>query len=361
MTADPSQKQASLVIQRAPAAGEAGAEIYDRRLLAAIRSRTEPRFIDIEPLTTPRAILAMMGARAPHFARWHSSSTQQTVGAAAQSCGVEERIFWLHEVAAQFHLKATAAPSTVVLHNVMSLLYADDQGMVLNPLFRALAVREEHRLAKIGNTDFVVISRGDEAIVRSQAQSDVPIRVLAPGMPPFSHDLSLPAGFSGDIVLDGSYAWWPKRRDLKIFAREVAGSELKNETILAGPSALDSAQDLMQVAPWDEKADLGVLRIGLISDRFVGGFKLKSLMFVAANCLIFTFCDIRPEFAHLPGADICVQYVRNTAELIERRRKLKDMPREELLGAFRAFKQACEAHFSWDRAISEALFPEQAG
>lgn len=166
-----------------------------------------------------------------------------------------------------------------------------------------------------------------------------------------------PRAFSGEIVLSGSLGWKIKARDLDWFAEitpAIAKRPLLPKTwyVTEGFRRREAPIELLsdKELPNDEQ-----LRIGIIADRFIAGFKMKSLWYIANNCLVFSFADIRDEFAGLPGAEICVSYVRDQKEFEKRLDDLFCHPQDELLQAFVRFKSACFSRFDWREQTKHLL------
>ena len=218
----------------------------------------------------------------------------------------------------------------------------------------------ERRIAAIPNLRLVVLSNADKhALEQSIGDVDIDIHTLLPGMPPNSLSLPLEASFKGKLVLDGTYNWWMKRRDLERFLKDWKRRGTGEDLIVRGSPHGDVSGEL-PAKPWSEAVSAQSVDVGLITDRFVAGFKLKALSYIAINCAVFSFCDIRSEFAGIPHADIFVRLIRDIPDLIEQRQKLAEIPRERLLDMFEMFRQGCIGRFNWSRSIESALFSSRA-
>ena len=49
------------------------------------------------------------------------------------------------------------------------------------------------------------------------------------------------------------------------------------------------------------------LRIGLITDRFEAGHKLKTLAYVANNRIVLSFAEVGFDFVHIPYHDLFIR------------------------------------------------------
>ena len=95
------------------------------------------------------------------------------------------------------------------------------------------------------------------------------------------------------------------------------------------------------------------LRFGVVTDIFLGGFKLKSLEYVAKNCVVLSRSDIRAEFEGLPHAEEFVRYLAGgKAEAALTIEAMCRMPHAALIARFMEFKSACLRRFEWEACLS---------
>ena len=174
---------------------------------------------------------------------------------------------------------------------------------------------------------------------------------MAPaGAPPVSH-LASDAPVLREAVITGSYGWWRKRRDLKTFA---LGPSIGAPIYAVDPVALDilgvQGRPLNDSVGWSWEAGL---RFGLVTDLFLGGFKLKSLEYVAKNCVVLSLSDIRAEFKGLPHAEEFVHYIAGgKAEVGRTIEAMCRAPRAPLVARFLEFKSACMRRFQWEACLT---------
>jgi hypothetical protein len=194
----------------------------------------------------------------------------------------------------------------------------------------------------------ICISHHDVASLRRIGVSRDDILLAPPGAPP-----SVPFGTNPRIipepVLTGSYGWWRKRRDLARFAAEPA---MPWPLLVSDTTALEILGDqAVQIDPKAIDWSAG-LRPALVTDRFLGGFKLKALEYVALNCTVFSYCDLRLEFSGLPHAEEFVRVIGSKAEFSSAISLLLTQPPVPLLQRFRAFKDACLDRYAWGRCLA---------
>jgi hypothetical protein len=184
--------------------------------------------------------------------------------------------------------------------------------------------------------------------LRASGVGRAPVFVAPPGAPPAA---AFPAPFrvADTIVLTGSYGWWRKRRDLQAFL-ESATAAVPIYTADREAQAIIAQAGFPLV---EAKPDIAAaLHFGLITDRFEGGFKLKSLEYVAGNCVVLAFCDLSLEFEGLPHAG---EFIRKIASVEEARGIMVAMQAENpvALGQrFHAFREACLARYEWNACLA---------
>lgn len=185
----------------------------------------------------------------------------------------------------------------------------------------------------------VVLSQRDRDIVLEIAPKKL-VLVAPPGAPPAT-DLNAAAELRCDLVISGTFDWFPKKRDMQKFDLEFA------EAVLTYPVLNDGAQ-----------INDGQVRFGVITDRFAAGHKLKTMFYIANNCLVLSYCDVSSDFEDLPFSSRFIRRVNTAAQLNSAIQSVKEQWNDELRGAFAIFKAACLARFSWKNTaatIDEAL------
>jgi hypothetical protein len=262
----------------------------------------------------------------------------------------DRTVFILHEglfyLADEIDLTTTGV--TLFAHNMLSRFTVDS---IVQPILTALSRRYERRWYGKQGARLVLISQGDRdaAVGLGIAAPDAPV---APPGAPRASELADHAVFAGESVITGTYGWWRKRRDLEDFARFGAalkpiafdarvGAVIPKAVVLPSPASLD----------WSS-----AIRAGLITDRFAGGFKLKSLEYIARNCIVFSRAPIFEDFRDLPyAADFIIDQVA-AALWADRIANLRMSDQADLRRRFIAFKTACMARFSWTTCL-EPLLP----
>jgi hypothetical protein len=258
-------------------------------------------------------------------------------------------VFILHE--GLFYLAAeidrNRTPVTLFAHNIISRFAIDSP---LQPVMTALARRYERRWYAQPGARTVFISRSDrdEAVRMNLAAADAP--VAPPGAPPAAA-LDPQAVFTGEAVITGTYEWWRKRLDLKTFNGTGLDLTAFDERVAkVAPHA--------RILPSADGFDWGqAIRVGIITDQFAAGFKLKSVEYVAQNCLVFSRARLFEEFEGLPHAkDFIVDDIDPSA-WPARIAALRAEDQADLRRRFLAFQKSCLKRYDWATCL-EPLAPD---
>lgn len=338
-----------LFVKPAPSRDAAGGDtIVYRRLTAYVAERTDMRLLELTPIPRLAQLYHVARATPPEATRYISRRNRRALREALADADYDIVLFG-HE--STFRLSDEPAIGTArklfFAHNVHSLIAATDRSLVAR-LTGAAARAFEARWYADPSAELICISQADVRGLAGHGLGHAPVAVVPPGAPP-PVPLSPDAGLLAEAVLTGSYGWWRKRRDLKHFA---AQDPLPTPIRVADPlaEAILSRHDT-PIAIGDIDWSAG-LRFGLVTDRFQGGFKLKSLEYIANNCMVLSLCDLSAEFEGLPHAGEFVRCVSGKAEMAAVISRTLAEPQEERLARFRAFKTACMARYDWSQALA---------
>jgi hypothetical protein len=331
-------------------AAHSGDVVVLRHVMARLAKRYDCQLLTVEAAGRAAKVANIILNQVPsEWSAYYSDHWFETVRAVT-TANSYARVFILYE--ALFYLAEAVRPgdAKVVLysHNVPSQ-YSSGENFVETALHR-LAVKAEMRWYAPVNGEVVYISKSDrDAAVRAELAT-AQTRVAPPGAPP-PKPLADDATFVPEAVITGSYNWWRKRRDLKAFAAgcgdvAVHGFDPWVKEILPSSRFYASAEDF----DWSSH-----LRLGVVTDRFPGGFKLKTLEYVARNCAVFSSAPLMADFAHLPYADRFVFDNQQPEQLREVGRELAARDPAALRREFLAFKTACCAYYDWDRCLEPLL------
>jgi hypothetical protein len=251
--------------------GAAGDEIFDRKILSALRAEgVNPIRVAPERVSKPREILNLL-RWVPHYrARYASRRNHDLLRRAAQGCDVA-LCSWEPFDALAYSLPCPVIP---ILHNVTSRslpsMFPRNKAAAL-AAFRA-GLWEKHIYPSSRFPAIAVLSCRDQAHVESLAPGK-PVLFTPPGMPPLV-PLAETAGFKPEVLISGTYDWLPKHRDIIAFAEEYGRSALRLSVLANGLPA--EVAEILQPGPLPAQLPGDAVRLGLIPDRFDAGHKLKT-------------------------------------------------------------------------------------
>ena len=311
----------------APGGGVGGDEvIYGKSIPYLIRSM-DVESLELGPVSTAHKLLNVIAINPPECSRFISKANRDLVSKALAQTQFD-LAFLFNE--ASFPMLAAVeragVPAVLVAQNTHSLVAATDPSPVAR-LIRPIAVAFEQRWYASPAAQLIVISRADMAGLQRAGVRRDDILLAPAGAPPPSH-LTLDAPVLRKAVITGSYGWWRKRRNLGTFA---AGSPLGAPAYAVDPLALDilgaEGRPLNEAEGRSWEAGL---RFGVVTDIFPGGFKLKSLEYVARNCVVLSLPDIRLSSRACPmrrSSCAISLAVRRRRRRRSRRCALRRMPR----------------------------------
>jgi hypothetical protein len=324
----------------------------DSVVLRKVRARLEQLFVcDTVTVKAARGAIAKIVAMLRHQvpSEWAGYQGSEAFAAvAAQLAGqTYDHVFILYE--ALFHLAAAVPaggpPVTLYAHNLPSR-FALGNGLV-DGFQRLLAQRAEARTFRQPAARLVMISQADLAVAQKMGLAGMDVTVAPPGAPT-AKPLSEGAVFKPECVVTGSYAWWRKRRDLRRFAQALGPCTV--HAFDAGVQAvISSSVHHPDPAAFDWSS---AIRLGVVTDRFGGGFKLKTLEYVANNCAIFSSAPVMAEFAEFPHAARFVFDNREPGQLGAVLNDLAERDPLSLRSEFGAFKDAVCAYYDWNTCIA---------
>lgn len=330
-------------IQKASGGSAGGEDIYDSKMLGALRAQG----VAVKAIQVPRVsrrqemlnlALGVPYYRAKYFSRDNVALVRrQAVEADAAVCSWEP-----------LDLLALASGIEVVpiLHNITShALRSMYPGNPLTGMLAGGAGRWERRAYAPGKFPLIgVLAREDAATAAAMAGKDRLI-YLPPGLPPVV-PLSLDAGLVPELALLGTFGWRPKYRDLMKMAREYAATS-RQLTIFADQLPAE-AQRLLSARPWPEADPSAALRIGLVTDRFEAGHKLKVGSYIANNAIVVSYADVRAEYRHIRDNELFIRKISHFSEIGDICQSLAGMEPASLRRRWLAFQQSCQQAFSWE-------------
>lgn len=215
--------------------------------------------------------------------------------------------------------------SCFLMHNLIS---GADGDLGKRGWFTAGAKRVERRVLTLPETTVMVLSHREHAILVSEGWRNV--IMSAPGIRGVYKTTPEQANFD-QIIINGSMAWGLKRRDLKRF-----GSERRD---FSPDLALGSEEALR---------DDSVLRIGIITDRFRMGFKLKSADLLSRNTALISFVDLSADFPPELSPRSCLKVINEFRDIENAKASmLRDL--DSIFKEISFIKKSMQERMSWER------------
>jgi glycosyltransferase involved in cell wall biosynthesis len=330
----------------------AGDSLYDDKLVAALRARCD---VEVYGLArNPRA--KQLTRAALHL----SLPEQYGIGDKADIARLREMLpkfdvaVFSHEhtdTVARAVRSATTIPFIALRHNVTSDSMASIlRGMApLDAVYRALAeAQEKSALRGALYQEITAISVGDQRLLR-QLSGRGAIVIIPPGAPSAAA-LNDDATFKRELVISGTFDWFPKARDLRRFANDYAQDPVANTKLRCSSSSAATIRAALGAAHDDGYDPADGIRAGVITDRFTAGHKLKTAAYIMGNCAVISFARISGDFIDLPNYRNWIFEVSDAAEIAPIMDRLAARPADEMRGELTALKSAVAEKFNWAKS-----------
>jgi hypothetical protein len=346
-----------LWVQRQPALDDGGDSVYDRKLQQALAAQH-----DITPYPLGRngrlKQLVSAAVRLSPPEQWGFGGDGDVEKVRNLLRQGFDAIVFSHE-----HLDAFAArlrphteiPFVSVRHNVSSDAMASILGAdtPAGGLYRALSERQERRALRGPLFQTVTaISTRDRELLRKIGQRD-DVGLVLPGAPPPA-PLHPSATCARDLVISGTFDWFPKARDLKAFARDFAAAPIPDAQVYVSPGVPNDIRAAL-AAHIDSSLEQGKhIRFGLITDRFTAGHKLKTAAYIMNNCAVLSYAQVLHDFEHLPNAARWIRQIGSIGDIAAVMQAFAERPAAELRAELAELKAAIGTQFAWSTQ-AEAL------
>lgn len=338
-----------LWVGKEPSRGNPGDEIYDRKMISAAQ-KEGASIVVAHPKQVSRGARAWARLKGvPHYRDLYESyENRRTLREVSTDFDVAV-CSW-----EPFDFLATSlkCPVIPILHNVTSR--ALPSMFPRNPVWSALAVQaaswERRAYSSEAFPSIAVLSRSDERHLRS-LRSKESILYVPPGMPE-SVELNEDAQFRPELVISGTFEWYPKRRDIFGFAREYSALSYALP-VFADPLPGDLSS-VLNARPFPANFADGI-RLGLIPDRFVAGHKLKATAYIAHNAIVLSYADISKEFEGIDDHEFFVRTISNAGEIAKLSEQFKSLASGQLRRRMIEFKDRCANRFSWSGSAEVLL------
>lgn len=215
-------------------------------------------------------------------------------------------------------------------------------------VYRELAERQE-RFALRGGlyAAITAISVRDRRLLETlSGRGDVAL--VLPGAPPAS-PLNANAEPIRELVLSGTFDWFPKARDLRQFVADFAAAPPTNLRLRVATSVPDAQRAALGATEDDVIDAAGAIRFGVITDRFTAGHKLKTAAYLMNNCAVISFARVIEDFADLPHAKNWIVEVDSMAQVNAAIDNITARPANELRRELAVLKASIADRFDWSK------------
>jgi hypothetical protein len=331
-----------LWIGKAADGSDGGDEIYDQKLFASMPNNLIIDRVGVERASIKCQIAALLRG-IPH-ARFRFASLKNIQSLQDLSAKYDAAVISLE--ALEVYAFALQCPKVLLLHNIHSnSLVQIYPRSIIASIGAWWSWRWERKLYGQQHNVVAVLSERDKRLLLGIAP-DARVVIVPPGSPPPT-PLSSNATLEKDLLISGSYAWRPKRRDVERFAENFHRHCVDLNVIVDRPLPRKAGFKLRAKLSDQTMAD-GNIRFGLIPDTFISGFKLKATYYIANNFICLTRCDISSEFDDIVDAKIFVRYLPRCQDVGSVISEFEGWDSDELRERFSAFKAACANRFRWD-------------
>jgi len=328
-----------------------GEAVFDRKIIEALRSENVVDCLQLESVGAIKKIANVVSGFPHQRINYINAENVKAIKSAARRASYDA-IICSWESLDILAWKANIFP-IMILHNVTSdmlrRVFPKNVAGRLAAMQVALWERFLYRSTRF--RAFAVLSERDREVVLQRAPQ-AKVVVLNPGAPGHrAFDLSGP--LLPEIVISGTYDWYPKRRDLARFMAEFIESKSTLRLI---------KRDDFRLTPSSVGTSPTGVRFGVVTDRFEAGFKLKILEYVADGCIVISYSEFPAELQRISDASLFLRRVGSMKEIMAVYSEFVKMENSDLLRRFNRFRQLCLDAFTWQRSssiLSQAIAEEK--
>jgi hypothetical protein len=321
-----------------------GDAVYDRKAIMSLPKRLT---VELLPIAATRSALTKLiravrhnlpHDRAPYF----SSATVSSLSTTLQSNSFDvvvvshESLDWVATL--------TDLPVVFIAHNVTSeYAYQVTRPNILAKMVRSLYQRYElKRFSNRRAIKILTLSTEDKnALLELDRRQDIAV-----AMPGATNRISLNANpvLEPGLYISGTYGWAPKVRDLLRFTSEFRRLPKRPPIYFLGELPKEVG-DMLGASLASKEA--GNFRVGVITDRFRAGFKLKLLEYIMYNYLVISFSPLPSDIMDIRGAGKFLRYAPNVTAAMAILDELRSSNIKTFVEDFDKFKSDVSRKFNW--------------
>jgi hypothetical protein len=179
------------------------------------------------------------------------------------------------------------------------------------------------------------------------------VALVMPGAPPAA-PLAPHADVRRELVVSGTYDWFPKTRDVHRFAEEYSAAPAPDSRVYLGAGVPHALRATLGGADEHSLDYSAAIRFGVITDRFTAGHKLKTAAHLMNNCAVISFARVSEDFAGFPHAKRWIFEIRDVAEIGPIMDHITSLSATAARAELIALKRAVDETLSW-KVQAEAL------
>lgn len=351
-----------LWIHRDSTNGQGGDAIYDRKMVSALKQHAEVVTLSCRRNDRRTRLLAMLRRRIPPDRAGFGTDGDIKAILTALSRSRFDSVVVSHEHLDYLpgllrKLGAQAVPPTyLVVHNVASTSYREIFGGLFGrALGRTFEAYERRVFSNATNvTGIFCLSLRDQETVRALGKRFGTVHLAMPGCPPTT-PLHEGARLMPELMLLGSYDWFPKRWSLQAFVTEWQTTHQPRRRLFADEEVAESVRAALQARSSRGLSFTDAIRFGLITDRFTAGHKLKTASYLMQNCVVLSYAEVVDDFAFSQWSTFFIRRIRHLDDLSAIEREFAAIEPATLCERMQLFKQEIATHLSW-QGQAHALF-----
>ncbi|MEO0982774.1 MAG: hypothetical protein AAFX03_09005 [Pseudomonadota bacterium] len=348
-------------VHRASGNDEGGDAIYDRRMTQSLGAH-----IEIEPFAATRrgrgARLASMATRLQPPDQVGYGTEDELAEARRRLSDGFDAVVVSHENLDDFarrlapSARAMGAPVISIRHNLTSDMMASILGedrMISSLALKIWRAQETRALSGDVFDGVVVLSNRDRDLLAERGWTGE-TAVAMPGAPP-AVALAPDAEIRQEILLTGTYDWFPKAMSLRRLRDEVVADTGPALDFIVDEGVPDDIAAQLRAKPLSGIDLSGAVRFGLIADRFTAGHKLKTSAYLQSNAIVLSFAKVSHDFTFSDAAMSCIYEVSSLDDIRLAMAEASEQGAEAARTKLAAAKTHVAEELDWDRQASRIL------
>lgn len=159
-------------------------------------------------------------------------------------------------------------------------------------------------------------------------------------------------GLSNIILFTGNYQWSLKAASLqKVFSKPYTGSLQLTALDVDEKFKAITVASHADIVYCETIPQIDFIKIGIITDDFLSGFKLKALELISIGCCLASFSDISIEFEDISYANLFIRNIRSLNEVDAYYQSLQND--KQVIEKFTIFYNEVCSRFNWNKTAAD--------